>query len=167
MARATHVKKAHKDYPEQGIKKGDEYWHWAFMQGGRGGRIIRSKTKPRRSQLTQSSFKSQLYDIQDGAEKPDCVDDLEMLRDSLRDDLSSLKDEVEGNLDNMPDGLKEGDSGQMIQTRIDSLDEVINELENIDCQFDKDKCPEGTKMEEWLDEKWQEIDSAINNVDEG
>lgn len=171
MARATHVKKARKDYPDAGIKKGDEYWHWAFMSGGRGGPPIRSKTPPRRSQLTQSSFKSTLYEIQDNATKPDSVEDLEGARDSLRDELSSLKDDTEGNLEAMPDGLKEGDSGQMLQTRVDSLDEVISTLENVDCEFDPDECPTGTDLEEykaeWLDEKWQEIDSALNEVDEG
>ena len=35
MTRAHFVKKARKDHPEGDIKKGDSYWWWAFMVGGR------------------------------------------------------------------------------------------------------------------------------------
>ncbi len=44
MAKATFVKKAQKDYPEFGIKKGDSYWHWAFAFGPK----YKSKTQPTR-----------------------------------------------------------------------------------------------------------------------
>lgn len=171
MARAHLVKKAAKDYPEHGIKKGEPYWWWKFKERYGNGTKIYSKTQPRRSQLTRSSFLSQLYEIQDGAKQPDCVEDFEGVRDTIRDDLSSLKDEVEGNLENMPEQFRDGDTVQVLQNRIDSLDNAISELENVECEFDPEDCPEGDDMdefkEEWMDEKWGEIDSALNNIEEG
>jgi len=47
MARATQ-QRARKDYPAQGIKKGDSYWKWSFRFGG----TFKSLTKPQPSQLT-------------------------------------------------------------------------------------------------------------------
>lgn len=171
MPKVTFVKKARKDYPPN-IKKGEPYYHWAFMCGGRGGPVIRSAKKPKRSQLTQSAFKSQLYGIQDGAsEATPSTEDLEGERDSIRDELDSLKGECEGNLENMPDGLKEGDTGQMLQTRIDSLEEAISALENVGCICDPEDKDEGQSEDEykeaWAMEKWQEVIDALDNIDEG
>lgn len=170
MARATFVKKARKDNPV--AKKGESYWWWAFMVGGRGGPKHYSKEQPRRSQLTQSSFLSTLWDIQDNASAntPD-ADDLESERDSIVGDLNSLKDDTEGNLSNMPDGLQQGDTGQQMQTRIDSLDEAISTLEGLDLAFDKDDKSEDETEDEYktrfAEEKWQEVTEALDNIDEG
>ena len=65
MTRAHFVKKARKDHPEGDIKKGDSYWWWAFMVGGRGGPKHYSKTQPKASQLTQSEYLGSIADIQD------------------------------------------------------------------------------------------------------
>ena len=51
---------------------------------------------------------------------------------SIADELDSIKDQCEGSLENMPEGLQEGDTGQLLQERIDNLDEAISELEAID-----------------------------------
>lgn len=50
----------------------------------------------------------------------------------IADELSNIRDEAQDSLDNMPEGLQEGDTGQLLQERIDNLDEAISELENID-----------------------------------
>lgn len=46
----VHSQRAARDYPEAGIKKGDLYYKWSFRYGG----TRKSKTYPKRSQLTQS-----------------------------------------------------------------------------------------------------------------
>ena len=61
MPRIHHVKSARKNYPSAGIKKGDSYYWWKFRYSSR----QLSKTPPRASQLTQSEFLSQVYDLQD------------------------------------------------------------------------------------------------------
>lgn len=103
MARVHTVKKARKDYPQFGIKKGDAYYWWAF----RFGPTIKSKTYPKRSQLTQSSFLSQLYDLQDRQQSMPYED----LADGDLDDFAS---EVETLRDECQDSRKErGNSGRI------------------------------------------------------
>jgi hypothetical protein len=121
MTTAHFVKKAQKDYPEQGIKKGDSYWHWAFAFGPK----YKSKTQPTRSQLTRSHFLSTLYSIEDSI--PDAfiecntTDLLQDAVDQIISEIEELKDETQNSLDNMPPQLQDADSGQLLQERIDGL----------------------------------------------
>ena len=51
--------------------------------------------------------------------------------------LEELRDQQQDSLDNMPENLQQGDTGQMLQERIDSLECTIDELNNIsweDCE---------------------------------
>lgn len=141
------------------------------MVGGRGGPVIRSKTPPTRSQLTRSAFKSTLYALQDNLGEAPKVEDMDDRRDEIKGELESLRDDTQGSLDNMPDGLKEGDSGQTLQTRIDSLEEAINELEGIDCDYPADDKPDDQDADEhkdeWRHSVWDEITNAVGNIDEG
>lgn len=50
--------------------------------------------------------------------------------------LEGLRDQCQDSLDNMPENLQEGDTGQMLQDRIDNLETVIEELN----QIDEDTC---------------------------
>ena len=96
---------------------------------------------------------------------------------SIADELSNILDTTQDNLDNMPEGLQEGDTGQLLQERIDNLDSAINELECIDYETLKDNAranvdsDEGTdEYETELEEKTQEalreeIESALSCLD--
>ena len=53
MARPEQ-RKARKDYPREGIKAGDTYWY-VKLKMQRGGRVMRSLTPFKPSQLTQSA----------------------------------------------------------------------------------------------------------------
>lgn len=53
-------------------------------------------------------------------------------RDSLVMDLESISDDLQDRLDNMPEGLQEGDTGMLLQERIDGLQSAISDLESID-----------------------------------
>ncbi len=133
MARVIHVKKAQKDNPKAGIKKGEPYYWWKFRRGGK----HYSKTPPRQSQLTQSEFLSQLYGLEeqlDGYQPGgfDTVADLESDIQSIIEDLENLKSETEDKLGNMPEGLQQGDTGQLLQERIDGVDNLVSELEALD-----------------------------------
>lgn len=52
--------------------------------------------------------------------------------DSIKGDLEELRDETQEKFDNMPDGLQEGDTGMLLQERIEMLESVIDELDLID-----------------------------------
>ena len=151
MARVTFVKKARKDIPGTDIKRGDSYYHWSFRYGGR----RTSKTPPRRSQLTQSSFLSQVYDVEDEIE--DLVAD-ETLGDAVSDIASRLRDiagECQDSLDNMPEGLQQGDTGQMLQERIDGCEAAADELENL--TFDIGEKEEDQTEKEFWEDKLSEV----------
>lgn len=154
MTRAHFVKKAQKDYPEFGIKKGDSYWHWAFAFGPK----YKSKTQPTRSQLTRSSFLSTLYSIEDGISNAfkECTtsDDLESSMEQLISDIEELRDETQNSLDNMPSQLQDADSGQLLQERIEALESWISDLQSIDLSIEDDLSDEekANRIQEIIEE---------------
>jgi hypothetical protein len=142
----VHHRKARKDYPNQGIEKGDMYYTWAIKMQ-RGGIVKRSKTYPKRSQLTLSDFLGQAYDLDDAVQE---APDIDTLR-ALADDIRSLGQEQQEKLDNMPEQLQYAASGELLQERIDqceewadsveaACDEYENEIDDDDDLSDDDKC---------------------------
>lgn len=116
-------RKARKDYPAQGIKRGDEYYTWQLYRGP----VMRSMTPPSRSQLTGSEFLGQVYDLVDvtfaNAESPDDFKE-------GKDELDNIKDELQSRFENMPQQLQDADTGQLLQTRIDSCEEWSNTIDS-------------------------------------
>lgn len=89
---------------------------------------------------------------------------------SIADELSNLRDELQDNLDNMPEGLQEGDTGQLLQERIDNLDSAICDLESIDYDTIVEDQKENITSKEDLDEYVkdslsEEIESALGCLD--
>lgn len=172
MTRANFVKKARKDYPEFDIKKGDSYWWWAFAFGS----THKSKVQPKPSQLTQSSFMSQALSINESLDElnnDQSPEDLKEAAESAASEFESLKDEVEGNLSNMPESLQQGSTGELLQSRIDSLDELVGNLQSIDFDCDEELEEDSARqeveselgVEVWNklsdDEKKEEVDKKI------
>lgn len=163
-------------------KKGDTYFSWGMMVGGRG--IQRkSLTYPKRSQLTNSEFLSAVYDLEDGinwggAESPE---DLQQMRDDLAQEVRDLGEQQQEKFDNMPDGLQQGDTGQLLEQRAQACEQYADDLENVDLDYDEpddqeiedeiedaeldaievadrvEKIKE-EKLEEWLQEKRDELE---------
>jgi hypothetical protein len=130
MPKVHHVKKSIKEFP--GIPKGSEYWWWSFMRGP----TVRSLTPPRPWQLTRSEFLSQYLHIGDVT-----VGSLESWDDvrSLVEELETLRYETQDKYDNMPEGLQGGDTGLLLQDRVDGLEEWIGHIEGLideDEEFD-------------------------------
>ena len=159
MAKAHFVKAARKDHPAGGVKKGESYYWWAFMQGGRGGPRHYSKTAPRRSQLTQSAFCSQQYDLEDRISDLDKVDgeDLGAERDSIAEDIRALGKEQQEKLDNMPESLQQGPTGEQLQSRVDGCAEWASDLEAVDCD----------DLEQRSGESDEDYDGRIDDVRAG
>lgn len=118
------------------------------------------------------------------------------IRDGVAEEIAStledLRDQQQDSLDNMPEQLQDGDTGMMLQGRIDSLETAIDELENVsweDCEIDaKDEVLEeigeyDPDSDEWgseedyqeeledrirelTEEKYSElIDEALSNIE--
>lgn len=127
MARVNHVAKARK---AQGpcskcsipINPGDPYLWWEFRHGGRHVRC--TNCPPRASELTQSAFLAMIYDAQDFQAS---ITDHEQIQD-LVDMVSEARDQAQESLDNMPEGLREGDTGTLLQERVEACEQWISEL---------------------------------------
>jgi hypothetical protein len=158
MAKATFVKKAQKDYPDHDIKKGESYYWWRLMVGGRGGPKQYSKTSPRRSQLTNSEFLGTIYDIEDDLGNLTAGPNLQEDVQDLANRLNELADETEEKFNNMPDGLQQGDTGQMLEERAQGCRDTAEELEGIDFEDDKAESDK-----EYWDEKLEEIQQVSFN----
>jgi hypothetical protein len=186
MARAHYVKKARKDVAGTDIRAGESYYWWQF----KGGRKQCSKTAPKASQLTQSAFWSPVYALQE-REQPS-FDDLEGEIDDIKSELQNIGSECEDKLSNMPDSLQQGPVGEMLQGRVDAMQEVESELDSVDVPSEDDlkdelrdayvavsdddpdefdKLSEEKQKErldelkqEKVDELWSEVTSALENI---
>jgi hypothetical protein len=165
MARATFVKKARKTIKGTGIKKGDSYYWWKFRFGSK----HVSKTPPRRSQLTQSAFYSTMYDAEDTAAdiaeqlrtgKIDFADAKDQL-EQIKGDVESAGDECQGAFDNMPEGLQQGDTGQLLERRVEVCQDISSEIDNIDIPDDDD---EDLKNDDAREAKREEIANEIDGI---
>ena len=116
----------------------------------------------------------------------------EGVTEEIASTLEDLRDQQQDSLDNMPEQLQDGDTGMMLQNRIESLETAIDELNDIsweDCESDAESEVESEMGEydpdsdEWeLEEDYQEeledrkrelteekysglIDEALSNIE--
>lgn len=150
MARPVQ-RKANKDYPQNGIKKGDTYWYVKIKQQ-RGGIVKRSLTPFKRSQLTTSDFLGQLYDWQDELGNLSDMDSAQGLADTIRE----LGEEQQGKFDNMPEGLQQGDTGQMVEARAQACEAAAGEIEEIISRWESEKEEHDDKVQAF--EAWQDYE---------
>ena len=135
-ARVHHVK-AGKDYPDQGIKKGEMHYTWALFRQ----RARRSKVKPTRSQLESSEFKSAYYALVDSnLPAATCDGDLETLAGEVR----SLADEERSKVENLPENFQQGEQGERLNNRADELETWADEIESAAAELgsEEDWSPE-------------------------
>lgn len=120
---------ARKDYPSEGIKKGDTYFKWEFRFGG----TYRSKTYPKPSQLTQSKVSGALAAgevLEAALTDATCIEDITAAIEDAVSDIREVADEYQESVDNMPEGLQEGPTGQDCLEKADNLNEWADDLEN-------------------------------------
>lgn len=111
--------------------KGEVFYSWSFRYGG----THRSREYPKPSQLTQSEFLSRIYAITE--EQPDFIskEDLSVWLEETISELEEIRDEQEEKRENMPYSLQESHTGELLQNRYDSVQEWIDDLEQL-----KDRC---------------------------
>ncbi len=123
---------ARKDYPNSGISKGDTYY-FTKIKLARGGRIMRSKTPFKPSQLTLSPFKSGWLATQEAWDESG--KEADAMREAA-EAIRSLGEDARGSFDNMPEGLQQGDTGQTLEARADKCNEVADQLESLADEWD-------------------------------
>ena len=148
MPKVIHVKKARKAIRSAGIKVGDSYYWWKFRFGPK----QVSKTPPKRQQLTQSDFLSQVYDLEDriGELSPVNIDDLTSELSSIADDIRTLGDEQQEKLDVMPEALQDSSSsGELLRERVDACEAWADEIEGVQVdEPDRDSIEARIRAEE-------------------
>jgi len=159
--------KARKEYEcsnsrcKKPIKVGDEYYRFSQSRF-QPLRILCLACKPTRSQMTGSEFLSTMYAIEDGdiagLSVEAIADDAQSFVEGIVGQLEELRDETEEKRDNMPESLQDAPTGEMLQGRVDSVDEMISELEDVDLEIE-----EGLTEEEKA-ERYEEILQAIQDV---
>jgi len=130
MPRVTYVKAARKD--NRVCKKGEPYFWWKFRFGGK----HFSLTRPRPSQLTQSSFYGAVYSLVEMIEDYEIVPGEEgavtTLVDEVRDELETIQSDCQESLDNIPESLQYAPTGELLQERVGCCESAIDELDSIE-----------------------------------
>lgn len=123
--------------------------------------------------MTNNWFKSELYSIAEKVEDCKCQDpdSLSEFVEEVKSEIESLRDEVQERLDNMPEQLQECASGEILQERIDNLDDIINEFDCLDLDFASELSEENDR-DTMSNEEWEEQlnnekeDWVANKIDE-
>ncbi len=104
------------------------------------------------SELTQSEFLSQVYAIDETIAEWTTDTCFESAIEEVVGELEILRDECDDKLNNMPDQLQYAPTGQLLQERQDSCDEMIDELQGVELEVDEEEittdCKEGFEKEE-------------------
>lgn len=169
-------RKARKDYPSAGIKKGDEYYY-TKLKLQRGGMVKRSLTPFKPSQLTNSPFKSGFLAAQEGWEASDKSG---AAAEEAAEAIREVGNEAQNGFDAMPEGLQQGETGQQLENRASECERIADEImEHVDAlnedepdEFDpSDYAEETSAMDpedvgEFLSEKEQDCEQAKVDWDE-
>jgi len=112
--------------------------------------------------MTGSEFLSTMYAIEDdeirGVTIEAIAEDGQNVLDNIVGQLEELRDETEEKRENMPEQLQDAPTGEILQNRVDSVEEMLSELEDIDLEID-----EGLTEEE-KQERYEEIQQAIQDI---
>ena len=167
MTRVT-TQKARKDYPPQGIKKGEVYYKWSFRFGG----SYKSKTNPRPSQLTQGKMSGVLAAMEE-------LEDFEIDGDTETGDISSALSDAASQIAEVAEEYRESGSGMEdgfghATERSDALQEFADELESFAQDVEGMDIPDKPEddsvdnpdydesvMDDWIDE----VRSAMSDLD--
>lgn len=178
MPKVHKVLKARKPIKSHGIKVGDTYYWWKNRpKGSRNGIKRISKKYPRPSQLTMSDYYSQAYALQEefedeveiGCVGKDGLENLKELLTNTADSVRELGEAQQEKFDNMPDGLQQGDTGQLIEGRARCCETLADALQEYADGLDSWEEPEPPVFESGKKKgqpKPQSEDDRMLQVDE-
>ena len=61
------------------------------------------------------------------------LQDLEGLKDEILEDLQQVIDDEQESYDNLPESIQYSERGEQMQEYIDTMNDVLSEIESIDC----------------------------------
>lgn len=136
MAKVHHVKRAYKNYMRHGIRRGSEYWWWSSRRKTSGGIVSTkhfSKVPPKQSQLTASSYKRAYWLLVEQLDKDvsNSLGNIGAASEVLSvaaDHFASLMHEQRDKLDNMPQHLQQSPSAELLRSRFEQCQSVVDSL---------------------------------------
>lgn len=153
------------------IEIGQPYRWWKFRYGGKRERCMKPECSPKASDLTQSAFLGGMADaeqahadairnVQEGG------GDLNSFAEELRgiaETVRELGEEAQSSLDNMPEGLQQGDTGQMLEGRVSSCEEIADALESAADEAENalSELPDDEPQEDWTDEQLNSLAGTL------
>jgi hypothetical protein len=180
IMRITTVEKCRQSPGECGccgtkIKTGEAYRWWKFRYSGKFVRCFNPKCAPKPSQLISNPFQSALATIGEdiaGAigEARNQVDPTIAIS-AVRDAAELLRDlgsEQQEKLDNMPEGLQQGDTGQLLENRANECEDKACTIESAADQAEIDWENRGEEEDkgeqEIADEICDALDSEVSDI---
>lgn len=167
MARVTQhtaAKDAPKACPQ--AKKGEVYYGWKTRMKGQRDGVFRCTVgrPPKASELTSSEYLSRVYEIQEEIAEAtaESIDDFESMRDGWVEAIRELGDEQGEKFDNMPDGLQQGDTGQLLEERRDECEAWADELEAVTVNERDEDTYDPDDHEAYENDVAQDIAEAIS-----
>lgn len=134
----VHHRKARKDYPANGIVKGDMYYTTNIKTGPRSSRTIRQLTPIRPSQMTTSPYLGMIYAAEEAMNDWPEVAELEAgdVR-GMFESISEARDQAQEAFDNMPESLQQSETGQRLEARVSYCDEAETHFDELANHIDE------------------------------
>lgn len=124
------------------IAKGEPYTWFkvGFRSKHKRVRCSRPQCQPKESELISSPFLSQAARIREDLQEAidafsqngGSPEDLKSAVEDAAGSFRELGEEAQGSFDNMPEGLQQGETGQMLEQRAQRCEEIADELEGVD-----------------------------------
>jgi hypothetical protein len=118
------------------INKGQEYKKWAFFRQGDNIRCMKAECAPTQSDLTPG-IPGEVYGQQESLEAAVARfrenKDFETFKgevESVISELESLADQTQESFDNLPEGFQQGDNGQRLEARVESINEFKDAIDS-------------------------------------
>lgn len=142
MGKVTFVRSSRKEWKCQkcgcDIHKGDSYYRGEVNFGPTFIRCEKCKLKP--YEVTTSWYIARIGELLDTWQETYSFDQEGV--EQLVSDLEDIRTDLECNLEELPEQFQESGPGEIIQGRIDELDQAIADLECIDEDSVKQNCLE-------------------------
>ena len=120
-----HIKKARKDYPDDGIKKGDEYFWWKWRYGTKQRSPVRPTSLDKYPNTAEKEWTELQYRVQ-------MKIDAEEYDADLLQELQEYADAQEDKISCIPEVFEDTEQSQQMQQRFDEATEMTSTLENLE-----------------------------------
>lgn len=146
------------------IEPGQKYFHYSFRYGGKHVRC--SKHYPRPSELTQSKMSGAYAAIEQADDalgeerKNGNAEDIESILETCAEEIEGVRDEYQESLDNMPENFQQGQTGEEIQEKIETLEGFADSLRDVVIEL-PDEDAEDDEKEKAVEDAFENAENAL------